>query len=189
MYLILIYSVGVEVIKMEKKDNPIFSLDKKNYKALCFFRVYFVLRALDKPTRKASFDFRVPVVKEEDGLFYALCIEGNEVTYGSNSQNAINRMGELLLDFAQMTLDSKTNTDKFDWAEFRNDKMSKKYLDIYNELYEEYDKIQAKKLVEYIQGSNNESIFREDGDPPKNISGRIGDASVEKIYEHLLDVA
>ena len=115
------------------KIDHIFSTNEKDYKAICFFDVLFKLNSIEE-----RFGLHVPVVFEaEEKLYYALCIELNQVTYASALNNAIYRMSRLLCDFVDMSINKESRWEDF-WI--KNGKMENIYMEIFHNLKEKYNK-------------------------------------------------
>ena len=134
---------------MNSKE-PVFSINESDYKAICTFDIIFRLEKLKEEHSKQTFSVHVPILYQ-DGLYYALCIELNQVEYGSSIDRAIRRMGELLQDFVDLSFKGES-----DWGSLWDQPMDSKYMEIFSKLqYQiEYNnnKKQAQLLNEYISG-------------------------------------
>ena len=163
------------------KSNVIFSTDLEKYTNICFFEISFNLTS--NIHLNQTYGFHVPILQEEDGLYYALCIEANQVTYGSTTDNAIKRMNELLSLFVKDCLDGNGK-----WELFLAKPMSNIYLDIFHGLKIQHNKKMARQLDTFLSSdSKNQQIEYEIETVTTNkVKGTLGMATVSQRYDDLL---
>ncbi len=170
------------MLKNPLKDIPngrIFTTDKKRYKTICFFEIIFTLQGQSGKRVEQVYGFHVPVVREDDGLFYALCIEANQVTYGSTTKNAIARMNDLISFFAQNSLNKEGS-----WEKFLSNQMDKIYLNIFHEVKLSISIENAKRLDGFIEHDSPDSDIDHHviHKIVSQIRGTLGSATISQKY-------
>ncbi len=126
-------------------DELVFSIREEDCKAICFFDVSFHLGG-DPPVY--NFGFHVPVILEDDGLYYALCWELNQVTYGSRIENAVKRMENLLSDFSNDWMGGEN-----DFSALLENPMNPAYLDLFHKVKHKLDAKAARNLGRFLRSS------------------------------------
>ena len=159
------------------KNNLIFSQDENKYKAICFFDIVFYLSSTNI---EENFGVHVPILQEDDGLFYALCIELNQVTYGSNCNDAVERMGYLLQDLANMSLKGEA-----DWNLLWEKPMDKIYFNIFHDLKTKYSQDRAKSMTDYIHQNKDQVETVSFVTKDYNIKSRIAEVKISQRYLEL----
>ena len=164
-------------MKPSGSTKEIFSKDESLYKAICFFDIDFDFQAF-----KESFGVHVPVVLEDDGLYYALCIELNQVTYGSTISNALDRMSSLLEDLVDMSI-----TGESDWAVLWEKSMDQDYNHIFHNLKRKFNKDKAKKLSIYLKDRNSIEVKTfATKDIIHSIKSSLGEVKISQRYFELV---
>ena len=134
-------------------ETFLFSTDKKDYKGLYFIDLQIDPNKILKLSEKASIinmGFHIPIVKEKDNFHYALWLEADMVTYGSNQKNAINRMTNHILYILEEGIKNENLHSYFEQT------MEGIYFQIFHELKQQYLIKQAKILT-----NSNHKINRE----------------------------
>ena len=156
-----------------------FSTSIKDYKALAYFEVSMDFKS-PKGNFNENYGFHVPVVQEQDGNFYALCLELNQVAYSHKIERSIERMHEFLTDFVSEVFDSNNN-----WVGIY-DEMDEEYFNIFHKLKGEYNRRKAEKLTLYLQksGDSEPGIIKNiEKKEIFTINTKLGKVDIEKKYQ------
>ncbi len=164
-----------KILEMPNKSDRVFSTKEDDYKAICFFDLVF---SLNQCTNE-KFGFHVPVVKEGDGLFYALCLEVNQVAYASTLDKSVSRMGDLISFFAVEFLDKRSS-----WESFYSDQMDLIYYEIFHRLKRKVNINKASMLDKFRKGDDNVRINSKLTKIERyEIQGQLGMVTISKKYE------
>ncbi len=151
-----------------------FSLKQEDCKAICFFDVVF---SVNGNPLEHSFGFHVPVILEADGLYYALCCEIDQIAYGSNIRNAVERMARVLSDFADYWLKGES-----DWEKFFEEPIDYAYLELFHRVKQKLNIRVAVRFNQYLKNStdNLDTVIEET--KRYKIMSKLGEASISQRY-------
>ena len=171
---------------LKENSSNIFSTNIKDYVAFGCIEIKFNQNNF---IILPSILLHIPIVKENDGLYYSLCCEWNDVTYGSSVKKSFNRMLEKVTWSIEENIQNKSLASLF-----TEEGKMKSYKKIFNEMRDKWNtknKInerEAKKIDLFLEKKNiinartvdNKKVIFTSGED--GILAPLGEAEIDCKY-------